>query len=74
MRTDKRVKVRTCDECGKSVSDNGDIKFGSVWSGWFQISKTINTVLVNGGIIEDNTWDFCSDECLSVWVRERETL
>lgn len=64
MRSD--LKERQCDYCSKTVSGKGDTIGGSVFDGWWALSRH------NGSsrILRPNCgpWDFCSLECMQEFL------
>jgi hypothetical protein len=65
----KKQQIRTCDICGKTVSDEGEIYFGGhPFYGWF-------TVNMHGGPTDleslhaPHDWDICSKQCMIKFAR-----
>lgn len=65
------VTTHTCDWCQKQVSDNGEMLIGGSHNGgWYHLSRTPKSTALEE-LKREREWDFCSFECLSLWVNDR---
>ena len=73
MKSTKQVHERTCDQCGKVQSDNGDLHIGgSPFNGWLYLEKSVGSGMLSG-LRPQVCFDFCSEECLlSSLSRQKE--
>jgi hypothetical protein len=59
----KKAEIRICDECGKNVSDGGEMRIGgSVFSGWWHLTKTNGSTCLSA-LQEQKEFDVCSIDC-----------
>jgi len=59
-----------CDWCAKEVSDHGEVFIGgSPSGGWYHLSRTPRSTSLPE-LSQTNEWDFCSFECLGLWVND----
>jgi len=79
MREDKRVRTRTCDQCGHITSDNGNFSYGaSIWVGWIQLITTTNYKVrpmdAHKHVVPTNEEckDFCSRKCAIAYLGDKE--
>ena len=60
----KQAKIKTCDICGKSVSDEGEMYIGGhPFHGWFKVNR-INGSTTLENLHKNHEWDVCGIECL----------
>lgn len=60
------VESRTCDNCGKRVSDEGRIRVGgSTFDGWYELTRVNGSSMLPS--VQYNK-DLCSRECLSRFI------
>lgn len=67
--------VKTCDVCGKRVSDEGCTVLASLkrdcpdaHEGWFSLNRL---GIIDGSYRKTETWDLCSVPCLTKLTMER---
>lgn len=77
--SERTERVKTCDVCGKRVSDEGCgrlqyYRLGKPVAdhhlGWFSLNR-LGGVIADGSYSKTETWDLCDLDCLKALVRER---
>jgi len=64
--------THTCDWCAKEVSDHGEMLIGgSHTGGRYHVSRQPESTALEE-LKRLAEWDFCSFECLSMWVNDPE--
>ena len=59
----RQLTVRTCDECGKEVSDDGSPMFGgAVDGGWLHVYISCGSTQITQ-LCKKHAFDFCSRKC-----------
>jgi len=70
MKECRNVTIYTCDHCGKVKTDDGLLRMGgSIFNGWYHITKTESTTVVPKPIGFGKK-DFCSQECIKGYFTE----
>lgn len=65
--------ISICDWCQKRVTDNGEMLLGgSHDGGWFHVIRTPKSTALDE-LRKAAERDFCSFECLGMWVGDFET-
>ena len=73
MREKKTVEIRTCDNCGKETSDNGEQTFGgSVFNGWFEVKKVCHSSAIIHNEKQKLNFDLCSLNCLEEFAKIKQ--
>jgi len=65
--------THTCDWCAKEVSDHVEMLIGGSHNGgWYHVCRQPESTALEE-LKRRAEWDFCSFECLSMWVNDSQT-
>jgi hypothetical protein len=66
----RKESILTCDNCGREVSDEGEISYGGhVHDGWYHLTRHGGSTALSE-LNRKRDWDLCGLKCLKAIQKE----